>query len=94
MPEIAQNYWSLASDATMRDLILAVRNDEAKHREVNHTLANCDPDDPCAFSHRLEGDDGRRVIEPKGLRPAGWEREEVLARHEAIKSRCHMMQIL
>ena len=26
-------------DATMRDLILAIRMDEANHRDVNHTFA-------------------------------------------------------
>lgn len=82
VPPIAQKYWSLPADASMRDLILAVRNDEAKHREVNHTLANCEADDPCAFSHRLVSDDGRRVIEPQGLHPEGWERAEVLNKQE------------
>lgn len=81
VPPIALKYWSLPESATMRDLILAVRNDEAKHREVNHTLANCESDDPCAFSHRLL-DEGRVVIEPRGLKPEGWTREEVLRKHE------------
>lgn len=84
VPPIAQKYWGLGEDATMRDLILAVRNDEAKHREVNHTFANCESDDPCAFSHRLTGDDGRVIIEPKGMNPAGWEREEVLRRQAQV----------
>lgn len=30
-PEIGRNYWKLAPDATMRDLLLAVRADEACH---------------------------------------------------------------
>jgi len=38
-PEIAKKYWRLPADAKMRDLFLAVRADEAIHRDVNHTLA-------------------------------------------------------
>lgn len=33
-----------APDATFRDLMLAVRADEANHRVVNHTFADIDPD--------------------------------------------------
>nr|KAG5685409.1 hypothetical protein BaRGS_027204 [Batillaria attramentaria] len=32
-------------DATMRDVVLAIRADEAHHRVVNHTLASMKPDD-------------------------------------------------
>ena len=32
-------------DATMRDLILAIRMDEANHRDVNHTFAGLKRDD-------------------------------------------------
>ena len=39
-PEIAITYWQLPTSGTMRDLILAVRADEAHHRDVNHTLAS------------------------------------------------------
>jgi len=38
-PEIAKHYWRLRDDATMRDVILAVRADEACHSHVNHTLS-------------------------------------------------------
>ena len=34
-----------APDATFRDLLLAIRMDEATHREVNHTFANLKEDD-------------------------------------------------
>ncbi|KAJ3302167.1 hypothetical protein HDV03_005273 [Kappamyces sp. JEL0829] len=43
-PEIAMEYWRLKDDATMKDLILAVRADESNHRDVNHTFANLAPD--------------------------------------------------
>jgi ubiquinol oxidase len=39
-PPIAIEYWDLPSDATLRDVIIAVRNDEAHHRDVNHAQAN------------------------------------------------------
>ena len=44
-PPIAVDYWHLRPGATMRDLMLAVRADEANHREVNHTFANLALDD-------------------------------------------------
>jgi len=39
-PQIAIDYWHLRPDASMRDLMLAVRMDEANHRDVNHTFAS------------------------------------------------------
>jgi ubiquinol oxidase len=39
-PEIARRYWNLPADATLRDVVLLVRADEAHHRDVNHGFAN------------------------------------------------------
>lgn len=39
-PEIAIEYWHLAPDARLREVIIAVRNDEAHHRNVNHQFAD------------------------------------------------------
>jgi len=39
-PDIAVNYWRLGEAAVMRDVILAIRADEAHHRQVNHTLGD------------------------------------------------------
>ena len=39
-PDIAVQYWQLPDNHTMRDVILAVRADEAHHRDVNHVLAS------------------------------------------------------
>jgi len=39
-PVIARRYWKLADDATLRDVVLVVRADEAHHRDVNHRLAD------------------------------------------------------
>ncbi len=37
-PQIAIDYWQLSADATLRDVIIAVRADEAEHRDVNHSF--------------------------------------------------------
>mmetsp|Transcript_26138 Transcript_26138/g.85950 ORF Transcript_26138/g.85950 Transcript_26138/m.85950 type:complete len:524 (-) Transcript_26138:520-2091(-) len=39
-PQIAIDYWHMKPDATMRDLFLVVRADEANHRDVNHMFAS------------------------------------------------------
>ena len=38
-PQIAKDYWDLADDATLRDVVIAVRDDEAGHRDVNHHIS-------------------------------------------------------
>jgi len=39
-PAIAKHYWKMAPDATLRDVVLVVRADEAHHRDVNHGFAS------------------------------------------------------
>lgn len=39
-PHIAIEYWKLATSATLRDVVIAVRKDEEEHRDVNHQIAN------------------------------------------------------
>ncbi len=39
-PDIAIDYWQLAPDARLREVIIAVRADEAHHRDVNHAYAD------------------------------------------------------
>jgi len=39
-PAIAKHYWKMAPDATLRDVVLLVRADEAHHRDVNHGFAS------------------------------------------------------
>lgn len=39
-PPLAIAYWNLPADARLRDLILAVRADEAGHRDKNHGFAD------------------------------------------------------
>jgi threonyl-tRNA synthetase len=43
-PPIACYYWGLPEGADMRQLVLAVRADEAHHSHVNHTLARVPQD--------------------------------------------------
>lgn len=35
-PQLAIDYWQLPADARLREVIIAVRADEAEHRDVNH----------------------------------------------------------
>ncbi len=39
-PQIAIDYWKLAPDARLRDVVLVIRDDEAGHRNVNHGFAD------------------------------------------------------
>ena len=39
-PQIAIDYWGLPSNARLRDVVLAVREDEAEHRDKNHSFAD------------------------------------------------------
>jgi hypothetical protein len=38
-PKIAISYWKLGEEATVLDLMKAVRADEAEHRDVNHIVS-------------------------------------------------------
>ena len=80
-PEIAVKYWNMPEGhRTMRDLLLYIRADEAKHREVNHTLGNLEQKvDPNPFVSEYEDD-----VKPhpskgiEGIRSTGWDRKEVV----------------
>ena len=39
-PQIAIDYWNLPEDARLRDVVVVVRADEARHRDVNHGFAD------------------------------------------------------
>lgn len=80
-PEIAINYWKMPEGhRKMLDLMLYVRADEAKHREVNHTLGNLNQkEDPNPYTAIYR--DTNKPRPSKGLdvvRPTGWERDEVI----------------
>ena len=50
-PAIAKHYWKLPAEATLRDVVLAVRADEAHHRDVNHGFASKLSDRPLDRAH-------------------------------------------
>jgi len=39
-PQIAIDYWQLKPEATLRDVVIVVRADEAEHRDVNHNFVD------------------------------------------------------
>lgn len=49
VPEIAIKYWLLKPEATLRDLILAIRADEQCHSHVNHTFSSMPSDQTNPF---------------------------------------------
>lgn len=80
-PEIAIQYWKMPEgNRTMKDLLLYVRADEAKHREVNHTLGNLNQAlDPNPYAAKYK--DPAKPHPEKGLthlKTTGWERDEVI----------------
>ena len=38
-PVVAVNYWHLPATATLRDVVGRIRDDECRHRDVNHAMA-------------------------------------------------------
>ncbi|CAF1194704.1 unnamed protein product [Rotaria sordida] len=55
-PQVAKNYWKLSDNAMMRDVLLAIRADEATHRQVNHKLADVGSNAPNPFLSRTKGE--------------------------------------
>jgi len=53
-PRLAIEYWQLPETATLRDVVLAVRNDEANHRDVNHGFADTLAGQPSDAHRRQE----------------------------------------
>ena len=47
----AKRYWGLPDTATLRDVVLAVRADEAIHRDFNHYLADIPKDSKISHEH-------------------------------------------
>lgn len=39
-PKLALEYWHLPPDATLRDVVIATRADEIRHRDTNHRFAD------------------------------------------------------
>ena len=66
-PKIAIDYWHMRPDATIRDLMLVVRADEATHRDVNHTLSDLGPDqvNPFVLSAAATSPETKQTSAPK-----------------------------
>ncbi|EGW32384.1 inducible alternative oxidase 2 [Spathaspora passalidarum NRRL Y-27907] len=80
IPEIAVQYWpELTENSSFKDLILRIRADEAKHREVNHTLANLNQkSDRNPFAMQIEDyDKPQPNYGLKVTKGTGWEREDL-----------------
>jgi len=80
-PEIAIKYWNMPEGKqTMRDLLYYIRADEAKHREIHHTLGNLNQaEDPNPFVSEYR--DPEKPHPGKGIehiKPTGWERSDVI----------------
>jgi ubiquinol oxidase len=39
-PQVALDYWKMTPETTLRDVIVMIRADEARHRDVNHQFAD------------------------------------------------------
>ncbi|OJJ01310.1 hypothetical protein ASPVEDRAFT_82835 [Aspergillus versicolor CBS 583.65] len=61
VPDMAVKYWQMPEGKRdMRSLLLYVRADEAKHRDVNHTLGSLDQDRDCnPFSAKFRAQAGK-----------------------------------
>ena len=80
-PEIAVRYWQMPEGSRkMRDLLLYIRADEAKHREVNHTLGNLNQaQDPNPYvSEYKDKSKPHPTTRIEFQKPTGWERKDVV----------------
>jgi ubiquinol oxidase len=59
-PKIAVDYWNLSPSARLRDVVLAVRADEAHHQQVNHRFADQLTSDRGKYSNLTTPDTPRR----------------------------------
>mmetsp|Transcript_8358 Transcript_8358/g.20431 ORF Transcript_8358/g.20431 Transcript_8358/m.20431 type:complete len:274 (-) Transcript_8358:721-1542(-) len=55
-PEVAKGYWHLPDDAKWVDALKCMYADEANHRDVNHTFASMDSDDPNPYVAKHKAD--------------------------------------
>ena len=67
-PEIAINYWNLPLHATLKDVVRVIRDDEAGHRDVNHSFADIlnlrkRKELIIKKKHRVEKEEGEKVLD-------------------------------
>ncbi|KHC89100.1 alternative oxidase 1, mitochondrial, partial [Candida albicans SC5314] len=80
IPNIAVQYWpELTPESSFKDLILRIRADEAKHREINHTFANLEQwQDRNPFALKIKDSDKPQPNYNLDVtRPQGWERKDL-----------------
>lgn len=80
-PNIAVQYWNMPEGyRSVKDLLLYIRADEAKHREVNHTFANLNwKEDPNPYVSQYKDEGKPRPSKAMdGKRQNGWERQDVI----------------
>ncbi|KAK5137174.1 Alternative oxidase, mitochondrial precursor [Meristemomyces frigidus] len=80
-PDIAVDYWSMPEGhRSMRDMLLYIRADESKHREVNHTLGNLDQkNDPNPYASQYKDESVPHPVKDiEYQKPTGWERKDVI----------------
>jgi len=58
-PDLAKGYWKLEDDAKWVDALRCIYADESHHRDVNHTFATMDSDDPNPFVLKHKEDAAR-----------------------------------
>jgi ubiquinol oxidase len=68
-PKLAIDYWKMPPNAKLRDLVIAVRADEARHRDVNHGFAE-KLDASRTPGAQLESESADLPENPEGRRPA------------------------
>jgi threonyl-tRNA synthetase len=87
-PQIAINYWNLPYNASIRDVIMAVRADEASHSHVNHTLASMalDQQNPFEKGHY---DLPQDFVQPPEAFFPYYERKALSKEHDTALSKEH-----
>ena len=81
VPKIAIEYWKLPENAKFYDLIQYIRADEAKHREVNHTIANLqlNGEDRNPFALQIKSDPRPQPSNTlENHKAQGWERKDLI----------------
>lgn len=80
-PQIAIDYWKMPEgNRSMRDLLLYIRADESKHREVNHTFGNLNQkEDPNPYNSEYKHPEKPHPTKDLShMNPTGWDRKDVL----------------
>ena len=60
-PKIAIDYWNLPLHSTLKDVVRVVRDDEAGHRDVNHSFANLLNDKKSSIKEATEKKEAKSI---------------------------------